>query len=110
MPAAGQGTLALEAVASQREVAELLAPLSDPQAAAALEAERYILQRLGADCHSCLAIHLAPAGDGWEGQAMVARPDGTDMIRLDCRAPDAPSAAARLLEALNQAGAAGLLK
>ena len=109
IPAGGQGVLAIQAMADNAEAAELLAPLEDPASRAALVAERRVLHELGADCHSCVAIHLAPEQGQWRGRAMVARPDGSDMIRLECFSATADEAAGEILTALDRHGAAELL-
>jgi len=109
VPAAGQGVLAVQALRDDPEVACLAAPLTDPRARRALEAERRVLRQVGADCHSCVAVHVLPQADGWCGLAMVARPDGSDLLRLRCAARDADGAATALLAELASHGAADLL-
>jgi hydroxymethylbilane synthase len=108
IPAAGQGVLAVQALRDNVEVVELLAPLDDPAARAALSAERGVLRRLGADCHSCLAVHVAPQEDRWCARGMIARPDGSDMVRVKCLAGGAEEAAEALLAGLRERGAADL--
>jgi hydroxymethylbilane synthase len=115
VPAAGQGILAIETLAADRSTRELLACLDHPASRQALEAERGVLRVLGAGCQSCVAIHVCPAagegagGGGWAGLAMVARLDGTDMIRVRCVAPSAAAAGEELAAGLLARGAAGLL-
>jgi len=109
IPAAGQGTLAVQALRGAAETAELLAPLEDPAARGALSAEREVLRRLGAGCHSCLAVHVAPREGAWRAWGMVARPDGSGMVRVTCRAGGAAEAAEALLADLHDRGAAELL-
>ena len=55
VPAAGQGTLALQA----RAGAEPL-PIGDPDATACLAAERAVVRVLEADCHSAVGAHCVP--------------------------------------------------
>jgi len=109
IPAAGQGTLAVQALRDGVGTAELLAPLEDPAARAALSAEREVLRRLGAGCHSCLAVHVAAREDRWCAWGMVARADGSGMVRVKCLAGGAAEAAEALLAALHERGAADLL-
>jgi len=109
IPAAGQGILAVEALAANAEVMELVGPVTGPPAGPALEAERRVLRGLGADCHSCVAVYVTPEGDGWRGRVMVARPDGADAIRLTCAADGADETAAAMLEELLRRGATELL-
>jgi len=109
IPSAGQGLLALQAMADRADVAEVLSAIEDADSRAALEAERAVLRGLGAGCQSCLAIHLGRAGGRWAGRAMVARPDGRDMIRLSCESATAAAAGQHLLSGLIQRGADRLL-
>ena len=110
IPAAGQGTLAVQVLASETALAELVAPLDDTPAHQALLAERGVLRELGADCRSCVAVHVAPRERGWHGWAMVARPDGSDMVRLSAEAPSAATVADGLLTSLRQRGADDVLR
>ncbi len=80
IPAAGQGTLALEARPGALPK-RVLADLSDPETAACLFAERELTRRLGASCHTPVGAHARPAGNGtFELRAWVGRPDGSAWI------------------------------
>lgn len=59
VPAAGQGTLALQARSDDPHVRDVLAAagLCDPDTELALAAERALVRALGADCHSALGAH-----------------------------------------------------
>jgi hydroxymethylbilane synthase len=66
VPAAGQGTLVIEARAGDEAVLAAVAGLRDPRAEEALTAERALVATLGADCRSAVgahATHTAPEGD-----------------------------------------------
>ena len=82
VPAPGQGTLALEGRAAGRARARAAAAaISDRQAMACLLAERALSWELGADCHTPLGAHAAPAGTGvLELRAWVGLPDGSEWI------------------------------
>jgi hydroxymethylbilane synthase len=110
IPAAGQGLLALQTLAERADIAQLLAAIQDADSSLALEAERAVLRGLGAGCQSCLAIHVSRCGnEEWLGLAMAARLDGSDMIRLSCRADSADAAGRKLLAELTMRGADKLL-
>lgn len=110
IPAAGQGLLALQTLAERADLAQLLAPIQDPDSGASLEAERAVVRGLGAGCQSCLAIHVTRCGqEEWLGLAMAARLDGSDMLRLSCRADSADSVGRKLLKELTRLGAVKLL-
>jgi hydroxymethylbilane synthase len=102
VPAAGQGTLAIEARAGDERVAAALAPLRDGDAERALACERTLVSVLGAGCDTPVGAHARIAGDGsLELRAFIGSPDGGEWIR-DCVRGDDPrlvgeEAARRLL-------------
>jgi len=109
VPAAGQGALAVQSLAAPAggcggSPGELAAAINDPLAYQALSAERAIVRKLDADCHSCLAVYLAPAAGSWRAWAMAARPDGSKMVRIELAAETADQAAKALLEAMRERG------
>jgi hydroxymethylbilane synthase len=57
LPAAGQGALGIECMASRPDVAALLAPLACMDSTAATQAERAVGLALGASCSTPLAAH-----------------------------------------------------
>lgn len=57
LPAAGQGALGIECMASRPDVAALLAPLACDDSTAATQAERAVGLALGASCSTPLAAH-----------------------------------------------------
>jgi hydroxymethylbilane synthase len=81
MPAAGQGALAIETLVGNEEIAPLLAPINDPDSFEALHAERRVLSGLQAGCHSCIAVHFTRLEDKWMGASMVAREDGSGLMK-----------------------------
>jgi len=110
IPAAGQGSLALQTMTERADIAQLLSAIEDADSRLALEAERAVLRGLGAGCQSCLAIHVSRCGqEEWVGLAMVARLDGSDMVRLSCRSDSADAVARDLLAELTNRGADKLL-
>lgn len=110
IPAAGQGALAVECCCGRAPLQEFLAALSHAPSFDALLAERDIVRCLGADCHSCLGVHIAQRGHGrWLGRAMVARRDGSGMLRAASEGAGAEEAGQLLLSELVTAGAKALL-
>lgn len=111
VPAAGQGALAIQAAAGRQEVLGLLAALDHGPSREALLAERSIVQALGADCHSSLAVHVrAGRPSQWQGLTVASRVDGTDLRRYESQGPTAMEAADALLEQLRRDGAEQLLR
>ncbi len=82
IPAAGQGTLVLEARADDTRVRDAAAAIEDPHAAACLAAERALVRTLGASCHTPLGAHAAMADDGaLTLRAFLGLPDGSAWLR-----------------------------
>ena len=93
LPAAGQGALGIEALASRPEVARWLAPLNDPATATCVRAERAVSRALAGSCEVPLGAY-AEMRDGqlWL-RGFVALPDGTRIARAELRgAPTDPEA------------------
>jgi hydroxymethylbilane synthase len=87
IPAAGQGTLALEARVDDELAASAIEALRDPRAELALWAERAVVEELGAGCHTPLGVHAGWDRDELVLRAFVGRPDGSDWIRDERSAP-----------------------
>ena len=113
VPAAGQGTLALEARGDDRRTRALAEAISDPATLTALAAERALVARLGADCHTPVGAHARSGADSGvlELSVFVGLPDGSAWVR-DRLAGDEHEPAAlgeRVAERLLTAGARELL-
>lgn len=63
-PAPGQGALAIESRAGDRDVAELVEPLHDPATSAAVRAERRLMANLGGGCRLPVGALGTPRADG----------------------------------------------
>ncbi len=108
VPAAGQGALALEAVAG-RVPASALTAVSDPGATACVLAERELTRALGASCNTPVGAHARVIdGEALELAAWVGRPDGSVWIGDRLRGAGR-GLGARVAERLLTAGAAELL-
>jgi hydroxymethylbilane synthase len=130
IPAAGQGTLVLQTREDNEELLTALQPIHHAETYQSLQAERSVVKHLGASCHSCLAVHVFPDKRGqvpfWRNnygmeireqeikkvpdpfylaRAMVARADGSDMLRVETHGPSAQHAADALTRQLLTAGA-----
>jgi hydroxymethylbilane synthase len=109
VPAAGQGALAIEALAGAVP-AELLAPVSDPEATACVTAERQLVGALDASCNTPVGAHARLLGDGeLELVAWVGLPDGSTWIR-DRQAGEASSLGQAVARRMLSAGAGELLQ
>ncbi len=81
LPAVGQGALALEARADDREVIDLLRPLHHPPTAAAVGAERAFLRGLGGGCQAPIAAWGEIRADRLILQGLVGEAVGESVLR-----------------------------
>ena len=103
VPAAGQGVMGIECRAGDEEVHSLIAPLHDGKAAAEVSAERAMNRRLGGGCQMPVAAFAQCAGSELRMAGLVARADGTRVLR------ERRAGSASAPEALGVAVAEGLL-
>jgi len=80
-PAVGQGALAIETREGDRPLAEAVAFLDDPVAHATVRAERAALRRLGGGCAVPIGAHASMVNGRLDIIGVVARPDGSKLIR-----------------------------
>jgi hydroxymethylbilane synthase len=87
VPAPGQGIVAIEVREEAKEVRRLLAPVNDPAAAAALEAERVLVQTLGGGCQTPVGALASRVGDDLDFIAAVVSVDGARAVHGRGRGP-----------------------
>jgi len=114
MPAVGQGALAVETRAVDERIRHLVMAIDHLPTRCAVAAERAVLLALGAGCLVPVGAHAefdAQTGMLWL-QAIVARPDGRELLRASCRGPaDKPEALGRAVAAdLLAQGASAILR
>lgn len=84
LPAPGQGTLAVQCRAADEPVLRLLSAIDDPPTRAAVTAERAFLAALGSGCAAPVGAHaVAASGGEVRLDALVATPDGHEVVRVD---------------------------
>jgi hydroxymethylbilane synthase len=111
VPAAGQGILALEARSGDADVLVAARAITDRPTWDALTAERTLVARLDASCHTPLGAHATIAGAGIVIESFVGLPDGSEWLRDEAPAAATPEEAGELAaERLLAAGAADLLR
>ncbi|HWP64636.1 MAG TPA: hydroxymethylbilane synthase [Candidatus Limnocylindria bacterium] len=112
LPAVGQGALALEYRADDVAVGARLDAIGDPDATAAVAAERGFLAGIGGDCSTPLAAHAWLSGGEVVLRAMVADEQGTHRLDEQAAAPRAEAAALgrAVAERLLARGAGRLLR
>jgi hydroxymethylbilane synthase len=105
LPAPGQGALALQVRADDADLLRQLAPLHDADTAAAVEAERNLLELLGGGCGMPLGVYAKVDGDGLTMQALLG-PDDWQLhdaprcVRAEARGSTPMDAARATLAAL----------
>jgi hydroxymethylbilane synthase len=106
-PAVGQGALAIET----RAGFEGVALLDHPATHAAVLAERAVLGALGGGCQVPIGAYATVSGGSIHILAIVAAPDGTQVIRANAEgaAADAAQIGARLADDLLKRGARHIL-
>jgi len=80
-PAAGQGALAVEIRKDDSAVRELVAFLDDKAARLATTCERALLNRMGGGCQVPIGAFAEMINGRLRLDAIVARPDGTKLVR-----------------------------
>jgi hydroxymethylbilane synthase len=108
VPAVGQGVLAVETRADDRDVLAVLSRLDHAATRACALAERACLGRLGASCSSPVAAHAVLEGASLRITALVASDDGRKVLRatLAGAADDAERLGRRAADSLLEQGAA----
>jgi hydroxymethylbilane synthase len=108
-PAAGQGALAIEARHADRATHEAVSFLNDRNAHLAVSAERAALAKLGGGCQVPIGAYARVDEGRINLMAVVARPDGSKLIREQQSGADPQELGAAVGEALLARGAAEIL-
>src|SRR5690606_31301104 len=111
LPAAGQGALGIECLASRPEVAAWLAPLNDADTSACVRAERAVARALAGSCEVPLGASAELRGGRLWLRGFVARPDGSRMVRAELEGDpaEAETLGRALAEDLRAQGAEAIL-
>jgi hydroxymethylbilane synthase len=94
VPAAGQGIVGVTVREDDAELRELLAAIEDREAAAVSAAERALLGALDGSCRTPIGGHarLTASGDRLHLTGLVARPDGSFLLKRSAVGPAADAA------------------
>ena len=87
VPAPGQGIVAIEVRAGDEAVRRTVGAFDDARAAAALTAERSLVEALGGGCQTPIGALATEDGGALQLTAVVVAPDGSVAIRTDVRGP-----------------------
>lgn len=99
LPAPAQGAVGVEARRDDAEVRDLLSAIDDAPTSRCVLAERALLARLGATCHSPVAALAVMDGAAMRLRAQLLAPDGSDSVEGEALIGD-PAEAAALAAAL----------
>jgi len=111
VPAAGQGSLALQVRAEDEATIDTAAAVNDLDAMRELTAERTVVALLDATCASPLGAHASVSGGQLAIEAFVGLPDGSEWLRdrIEGSVEEPALAGAELVQRLLGAGARELL-
>lgn len=111
LPAAGQGSLGIEIRADRSDLKQLLQPLACSQTTACSLAERTVSRVLGGSCTVPIAAYATIQGNQIHLQALVATPDGQQVVSHQANAPieDALKLGEAVAHALQRQGADQIL-
>jgi hydroxymethylbilane synthase len=111
LSAVGQGALAIETRAGDKETIRLVRPLNHEPTRLACAAERALLRALGGGCQTPIAAHAVVIEGRIELDGLVASVKGDLIIRdrLEAGAPEAEDAGVKLAGRLLELGASELL-
>ena len=112
LPAVGQGALAIETRADDKETRDMLAFLRDDETICCAEAERSFLARVEGGCQVPVGVYATAEGDDLKVEAVIASLDGQRFYRGDVNGTrrDAAKLGENLAEKLLDEGGAEILK
>ena len=111
LPSPGQGALAIEIHSDRDDLRALLQPLNHLPTAQAVAAERTVSALLAGSCQVPLAAYAEIEGTQMRLRAMVATPDGRQLVSAEATGlANAPESLGKIVaESLLAQGAAGIL-
>ena len=111
LPAVGQGAIAIETRRDDKLAFESTQTLDHTETRLACLAERAFLRGLGGGCQLPIAAHARMQGETMELEGLVARPDGSKIVRdkIAGAASEAEALGASLASTLIERGALTLL-
>jgi hydroxymethylbilane synthase len=109
-PAAGQGILAIQASSACERAVSLAREVDDRPTHNSLLAERSVIRRLGADCHSAVGVHVRADRSEWIAQMMLYQEPANRIRRERATAPTPAGAAEGLVEKLSDGPCGGFCR
>ncbi len=87
IPAAGQGSLAIEIRDDDEKIFSLVQSLNDNETCAAVEVEREFLREVGGSCQIPVGVFASVVGGQMNVRALIASPDGKNFVSDSSSAP-----------------------
>lgn len=109
-PSPGQGALGVQVRAADRELAEMLNTFGDPDADAAVRAERALLAELHGGCSVPVGAYAVRVNGELRLSAQVTAPDGRHLISGTATGTDPDSVGRDLARTLRERGAEEILR
>jgi uroporphyrinogen-III synthase len=113
LPAPGQGALAVQCRSDDTTILEALAMIDEHDVRAAVTAERAFLAELGSGCSAPVAayasVNRSKPAISLQMTAMVAAPDGAQVVRVKGTGDDAHALGVQLAQEARRQGAAVIL-
>ncbi len=112
LPAAAQGVIGIECDDNRGDLCDLLSALEHAETKLTTLAERAVALKLGANCQSPVASYATIADGTLTIDALVASPDGRQLLREQSTGPssEAESIGTRVAERLLELGASDILR
>ncbi|MCZ6803775.1 MAG: hydroxymethylbilane synthase [Proteobacteria bacterium] len=112
LPAIGQGAIGIECRATDAVVHELIAPLNDHETSQCVQTERAFSRRLFGGCQLPIAGQAAIIGNGIELLGLIARVDGSEILKSGLKGgiSDGDAIGTALAETLLERGGDEILK
>ncbi len=112
VPAAGQGTLAVEIRRGDREIEKVVAKIDDERTRMESECERAFARRIGGDCYVPVGACARLNSSSLTVLGMIASPDGGEVLKRTLTSPsrDAESLGTKLGEEMMQLGGERILR
>ncbi len=110
VPAAGQGTLAIEIREGDAELEKIVSRINDDKTMRASECERAFASAIGGDCYVPAGAYAANNGRSLTLTGMIASPDGGHLLKRTMSATDAEGLGKTLAQEMLQLGGAAILR
>jgi hydroxymethylbilane synthase len=110
VPAAGQGTLAVEIRDGDAELEKIVSRINDDGTERATTCERAFARATGGDCYVPVGAYAANNGRSLTLTGMLATPDGSRMLKRTMSATDAEGLGETLAREMMQDGGSAILR